>query len=323
MKAFVYKNYGSPEVLGVQQVDKPVPQSNEVLVKIHAVSLNPADWRMMRSRPFFIRFDTGFTKPKFGILGSDISGRVVAIGEDVTQFSIGDEVYGDIRVGGLADFAVTSEDSLMLKPENLSFDESAAVPKAANTALQAVRDFGKAQAGQSVLINGASGGIGTFALQIAKSLNLTLTGVSSTRNIELVRSLGADYTIDYTKSDFADGSHMYDLIIDLVGNRTVSDYKRALKPNGRALIVGFSTMSHMVWSLLKAMWVSKRSSQTIIPIDAKITQTYLSELKTMIESGALKPIIDRCYGFHQIPEAMSYLETGRARGKVVIRMNDQ
>ncbi len=271
------------------------------------------------ANPSYVRFDTGLTKPKFGILGSDIAGHVEAVGTNVTQFHVGDEVYGDIGRGGFAEYVVTTEDKLSFKPANLSFVEAAAVPKAGNTALQSVHDFGQVKASNSVLIKGASGGIGTFAIQIAKSAGAKVTAVNGKHDIELVRSLGADHIIDYTVSDFADGQHQYDLILDLVGNRTVNDYQRTLKPDGTALIVGFTTMGHMIGAIVKGMWASKKSTQIIKPMDAVITQAHLNDLKARVESGELKPIIDRSYEFDQIPEAMRYIETGHARGKVVVR----
>lgn len=320
MKAFVYEEYGPPDVLQLKEVHRPTPGADEVLVKINAVALNPADWRSLRSDPFFVRFDTGLVKPRNRILGADIAGCVEAVGANVTQFKPGDAVFADIGAGGFAEYVCTTEDKLVLKPSNLSFAEAAAVPKAANTALQALRDYGQTWAGQSILINGASGGVGTFAVQIAKSYGATVTGVCSTRNLDLVRSIGADQVIDYTEDDFASGDQTYDLILDVVGNRSVADYQRALNPDGVALLIGFTTMARMFKSILVGAWVSKRSHQKIAPMNANINQNDLGALKRMVEAGEVKPVIDRCYPFHEIPEAMTYLETGRARGKVAIRI---
>lgn len=320
MKAFVHEVYGSPDVLQLKELEKPVPDENEVLVKIHTVSLNQADLRLLKADPFLMRLGTGLFKPKFGITGSDIAGRVEVVGAKVKQFKPGDEVFGDIGKGGFAEYAITSEDKLCLKPTDLSFEEASAVPKAANTALQALRDTGRLQSGQKVLINGASGGVGIFAVQIAKSLGAEVIGVCSTRNLEMVSSIGADHVIDYTREDFANTNQTYDLILDTVVNRPIGDYQRALKLEGISVLVGFTAVSHMLKTILAGMWLSKTTAQTITPMDASINQNDLRVLKEMIEAGNLKPVIDRCYPFNDIAEAMSYLETGHARGKVVITL---
>ncbi|MDJ0753540.1 MAG: NAD(P)-dependent alcohol dehydrogenase [Ardenticatenaceae bacterium] len=316
MKAFKHERYGASDVLELQEVQKPVAGAGEVLVKTQAAALNPADWRTMRGDPFFIRLETGLFQPKFGILGADIAGRVEAVGPGVTRFKPGDEVFGDIGAGGFAEYACAPEEKFALKPTNLSLAEAAAVPKAAITALQGIRDYGQTQPGQTVLINGASGGVGTFAVQIAKSLGAIVTGVCSTRNLELVRSIGADHVVDYTREDFT--NQTYDLIFDAVGNRSVGDYQRALKPAGIGVIAGFTTLTHMVKIMLLGPWISKRGGQKIAPMNANINQKDLGFLKGLIEAGHVKPVIDRCYPFGQIPEAVAYLEKGHARGKVVI-----
>lgn len=318
MKAFVYEKYGSPNVLELRELEKPTPQADEVLVKIVAAAVNPTDWRSMRGDPFLVRLEAGLFKPKSGILGADIAGRVEAVGANVTQFKPGDEVFCDIRAGGFAEYACAAEDRLVLKPSNLSFAEAAAVPKAAITALQSLRDAGQTQPGQTVLINGASGGVGTFAVQIAKSFGAIVTGVCSTRNLEMVRSIGADHVVDYTKEDFTRRDQSYDLILDTVGNRSVADYQRALNPGGIGVIVGFTTMTHMFKTMLRGAWVSKRGNQKIAPMNANINQKDLDFLKGLIEAGDVKPVIDKCYPFGEIPDAVAYLEKGHARGKVII-----
>lgn len=318
MKAIVYTKYGSPDVLELKEVEKPMPKEDEVLVRVHAMSVNPADWRRMRGAPFLARLDTGLLKPKYRVLGADIAGRVDAVGANVTQFKPGDEVFGDISTGGFAEYACTTEDKFVLKPSNLSFEEAAAVPLAANTALQGLRDKGQIQPGQKVLVNGASGGVGTFAVQIAKSFGATVTGVCSTGNLDMVRSIGADHVVDYTKEDFTRNGHVYDLIFDAVGNCSVADYKRVLAPKGTCVIIGFTTMAHMFKVIFQATLVSKRGSQKIAPMNAHINQEDLDFLKGLIEADKIEPVIDRRYPFSEIPEAVEYLERGHGRGKVII-----
>jgi NADPH:quinone reductase-like Zn-dependent oxidoreductase len=233
MKAIVYTTYGSPEVLQLKDVEKPTPKDNHVLVKVHAASANPADWHLMRAEPFLARFANGLLKPKNTRLGADVAGRVKAVGRSVRRFQVGDAVFGELpldELGSFAEYVCVSEELLALKPAKLTFEQAAAVPLAAFTALQGLRDKGQIQPGQTVLINGASGGVGTFAVQIAKSFGTEVTGVCSTRNLDMVRSIGADHVIDYTQADFTNNGQRYDLIFDAVGNRSVSDYKRALRP---------------------------------------------------------------------------------------------
>lgn len=320
MKAIVYHEYGSSDVLKLEQVEKPIPSSDELLIKVEAISVNPADWRRMSSDPFFVRLDSGLFKPKQGILGADIAGRVEAVGANVKQFKPGDVVFGDISSGGFAEYACAPEDKFALKPFNLSFGEAAAVPLAGITALQGLRDNGQIQSGQTVLVNGASGGVGTFAVQIAKSFGATVTAVCSTRNLNLVQSIGADHVVDYTKEDFTQNGQTYDLIFDAVGNCSVADYQRVLNPNGICVVAGFTTMARMFKIMLLGTWVSKRDSQKIAPMNATMNQKDLGYLKGLIEAGDVKPVIDRCYPFSEIPEAMGYLQTGHARGKVTITM---
>ena len=326
MKAIVYTEYGSPDVLQLQEVAKPTPRVNEVLVKIHAASANPLDWHIMRGEPFLARLEAGLQKPKNTRLGADIAGRVEAVGRNVTQFQVGDEVFGDVfkdlaggGLGGFAEYVCTSEDALALKPARLTFEQAAAVPVAAFTALQGLRDKGQIRAGQKVLINGASGGVGTFAVQIAKSFGTEVTGVCSARNLDLVRSIGADQVIDYTREDFTRNGQHYDLIFDAVGNRSVSDYQRALSPNGICAVAGFTTLSRLFQVIALGAWVSNTGSQKIGLMDtAKPNKNDLVFIKELLEAGKIVSVIDRCYPLCEVPDAIRYLETGRARGKVVI-----
>ena len=321
MKAIVYTEYGSPDMLHLKDVEKPVPADDEVLVKVHAVSVNAADLHLLRADPFLIRLSSGFLKPKHTILGSDIAGRVEAVGSNVTQFKPGDEVFGDISAcgwGGFAEYACVRENALVLKPTNLSFEQAAAVPMAAVTALQGIRHAGQIRPGQKALINGASGGVGTFAVQLAKSFGAEVTAVCSTRNLETARSIGADHVIDYTQEDFATNGQQYDLILAANGDRSISDYKRALSPTGVYVQTGGS-MSQMTQAMIQGPWISMTGSKKMGNMGvAKPNQNDLAFMKDLLESGKVKPVIDRCYPLSEVPEALRYLEEGHARGKVVI-----
>ena len=322
MKAIVYTEYGPPEVLQLKEVEKPTPKDDEVLVKIHAASANPADWHLMRAEPFLARLANGLLKPKNPRLGADIAGRVEAIGRNVTQFQVGDEVFGDMSengLGGFAEYVCAPEELLALKPAKMTFEQAAAVPLAAFTALQGLRDKGQIQQGQKVLINGASGGVGTFAVQIAKSFGTEVTGVCSTRNLDMVRSIGADHVIDYTQEDFTQNGQRYDLIFDAVGNRSVSDYQRALSPNGICAVAGFTTLSRLFQVIFLGAWVSKTGSKKIGQMEtAKPNKKDLIVIKELLETGKVVPVIDRRYPLSEVAEAIRYLEEGHARGKVVI-----
>ena len=321
MKAIVYTEYGSPDMLQLKDVEKPVPADDEVLVKVHAVSVNAADLHLLRADPFLIRLSSGFLKPKHTILGSDIAGRVEAVGSNVTQFKPGDEVFGDISAcgwGGFAEYVCVRENALVLKPTNLSFEQAAAVPMAAVTALQGIRHAGQIRPGQKALINGASGGVGTFAVQLAKSFGAEVTAVCSTRNLETARSIGADHVIDYTKEDFATNGQQYDLILAANGDRSISDYKRALSPTGVYVQTGGS-MSQMTQAMIQGPWISMTGSKKMGNMGvAKPNQNDLVFMKELLESAKVKPVIDRCYPLSEVPEALRYLEEGHARGKVVI-----
>jgi NADPH:quinone reductase-like Zn-dependent oxidoreductase len=314
MKAFVYEKYGPPGVLRMAQVEKPAPDDREVLVKVLGISVNPADWHSMRGEPLFSRLTLGLLRPKHKILGVDIAGEVEAVGSGVTRFKPGDEVYANLLdhgYGGFAEYVSVPGDVVSLKPANLSFEEAAAVPMAAVTALQGLRQHGEIQPEQKVLVNGASGGVGHFAVQIAKSYGPEVTGVTSTRNIDLVRSLGADHVVDYTTTDFVRNGRRYDLILDTVGNRSVPDLRRALAEGGKAAVSGFTSMG-------KLMGVSLRGGKDIAMVKAQVTAKDLELLSELIEVGKVRPHIDRRSAFAEVPAAIAYVERGRARGKVVV-----
>ncbi len=316
MKAIVYTKYGPPDVLELKEAEKPTPKEDEVLVKVHAASVNAADWHLLRGKPFLVRLmGFGLLKPKKKILGSDIAGLVEAVGRNVKQFQPGDEVLG--MGGGFAEYVCAREDALALKPTNISFEEAAAVPIAAVTALQGLRDKGQIQSGQKVLINGASGGVGTFAVQIAKSFGADVTGVCSTRNLDMVRSIGADQVVDYTKEDFTQNGQRYDLILAANGYHSILDYKRALSPKGTYVMTGGS-MAQLFQAMLLGPWISMTGSKKMGNLMAKVNQKDLVFMKELLEAGKVKPVIDRRYPLSEVAEAVQYLEEGHAQGKVVI-----
>jgi NADPH:quinone reductase-like Zn-dependent oxidoreductase len=319
MKAIVYTKYGSPDVLQLKEVAKPTPKEDEVLIKVHAASLNARDWRLMRADPFLVRLMTGLLKPKNKMFGSEVAGRVEAIGRNVKQFQPGDEVFGDISQydnGAFAEYVSVPEDALALKPASMTFEQAAAVPAGALAALQALRDTGHIQPGQKVLINGASGGVGTFAVQISKSFGAEVTGVCSTRNLDMARSLGADHVIDYTQEDFTQNGQRYDLIIDNVGNPSVYKrfYKRSLTSKGIAVIVAGT----FFLQLFQGPWMSMTGPNKIVTYLTIPNQKDLLTIKELIEDGKVVPVIDKRYPLGEVPEAIRYLEEGHARGKVVI-----
>src|SRR5919106_3579932 len=314
MKAFLCEKYGPPETLRMAEVEKPAPDADEVLVKVLALSVNPADWHSMRGKPLFSRATLGLARPKHKILGGDIAGQVETVGSGITQFKPGDEVYANLLDhgnGGFAEYVSVPGDVTSLKPANLSFEEAAAVPMAGVTALQGLHQHGEIQPVQKVLINGASGGVGTFAVQIAKSYGPEVSGVTSTRNLDLVRSLGADHVVDYTTTDFTRSGRRYDLILDTVGNRSVPDLRRALAEGGKASVIGFTSVG-------KLLGVSLRGGKSIAQVAAHATTKDLEQLSELIEVGKVRPEIDRRYPFAEIPAAIAYLEQGRAKGKVVV-----
>jgi NADPH:quinone reductase-like Zn-dependent oxidoreductase len=320
MKAIVYKEYGSPDVLELKEVEKPTPRDDEVLVKVYAVSVNAADLHLLRADPFLIRFSSGLQKPKKQILGADIAGRVEEVGKNVKKFKPGDEVFGDISAcgwGGFAEYACARENALVLKPANISFEEAAAVPMAAVTALQGLRNKGNIQSGQKVLINGASGGVGTFAVQIAKSFGAEVTAVCSTGNMGMAHSIGADHVIDYTKEDFTQNGHRFGLILAANGYHPISDYKRVLTSNGIYVMTGGS-MDQLSQAMFQGAWISMTGNQKMGNLMAKPNQADLIFIKVLLEEGKVKPVIDRRYKLSEVPEALRYLEEGHAKGKVVI-----
>ena len=326
MKAMVNMKYGPPDVLELTEVERPTPKDDEVLLQVHAASVNPADWHLLRGDPYIARLQLGLRKPKETVLGCDVAGRVEAVGKNVTTLQPGEEVFGSPFMHGFGAFAErvsVSEDLLAPKPTNLSFEQVAAVPLAASTALQGLRDHGGIEPGHKVLIVGASGGVGTFAVQIAKSFDAEVTGVCSTRNVGLVRSLGADRVIDYTREDFARSGQKYDLVFQLAGTRSPSECRRALTSKGT--LVQISGESDGRWigpmdRIIKALVLSPFVSQKMASFTVKPNKEDLRFLTELIESGKLTPVIDRTYSLSETPEAIRYLESGHARGKVVILM---
>ena len=321
MKAIVYRNYGSPDVLRLEEVEKPIPAGNEVLIKVHASSVNPYDWHFMRGLPYPIRLFAGLGSPKVIRLGADVAGVVEAVGSSVKQFKPGDAIFGNGQ-GAFAEYVCAPESTLGLKPESRSFEQAASLPIAACTALQGLRDKGHIRAGHHVLVNGASGGMGTFAVQIAKSYSAVVTGVCSARNVEIVRSIGADHVIDYNRDDFTRGAERYDLILDAVGNRPLPALKRVLNPNGVIVMAGGIAGRWMVGVLsrsFQARWLSF-GDRKFIGMLAKIGREDLAILHDLMETGRITPVIDRRYTLSEVPDAIRYVEEGHARGKVVITM---
>lgn len=326
MNAFTHCDYGAPDVLRLENVEKPVPGDNEVLVKVRAVSVNPYDWHMVRGEPFLARLAGGLRKPAEIRVGIDYSGTIEAVGTNVTQFKPGDEVFGG-RNGAFAQYVRQRADGgIARKPANVTFEQAAGVNIAAVTALQSLRDRAQVRAGQKVLINGASGGVGTYMVQIAKTFGLDVTGVCSTRNVEMVRSLGADRVVDYTKEDFTASAERYDVILDNVGNRSLSEFRRVLKPEGKYIQIGaggpgdYSTVD-LLGRILSAKVQATLRSQDLGFFMAQSSQKDLTVLGEMMQSGKLKTVIDRQYPFRELPDALRYLETGRARGKVIVTVD--
>ena len=323
MQAIRYHEYGTAEVLRLEETKRPLPNDNQVLIKVRAASVNPLDWHYMRGTPYIIRLiESGLRTPVDPRLGTDVAGEVVAVGKNVTQFKLGDELFG-ASGGAFAEYAAVSQNRAVLKPANLTFEQAASVPVAALSALQALRDAGQIRAGQKVLINGASGGVGTFAVQIAKSFGAEVTGVCSTRNLDMVRSLGADHVIDYTKEDFTQGTQKYDLILDNVGNGSLSAYRRVMSPKGIFVGVGGGgpDAGGLIGPLagpIKGALYSPFVSQKFLSFLATVNTQDLTILKEMLETRKVTPVIDRTYQLSEVPTAIRYLEEGHARGKVVI-----
>lgn len=326
MKAIVCTKYGPPEVLQLTEVAKPTPKPDEVLIKVHAASVNMYDWHLLTADIFLVRLmGQGLLKPKKPIPGVDIAGRIEAVGSNVKQFQTGDDVYGDISAcenGGFAEYVAVPERAVALKPANLSFEEAAALPMAAVTALQGLRDQGQIQAGQKVLINGASGGVGTFAVQLAKAFGAEVTAVCSTRNVELARTLGADHVIDYTQEDFTQSGQRYDLILAANGYHPLAAYKRALTPHGIYVMVG-GTPAQIFQAMLLGSWLSENGGKKLGGFTAHANQQDLVTLKELVEAGKVMPVIDKCFSqLNEMPAALRYLGTGHARGKVVMTVNN-
>jgi NADPH:quinone reductase-like Zn-dependent oxidoreductase len=324
VKAIVRDSYGSPDVLELTDIDKPEPADDEVLLRVHAASVNPADWHILRGIPYIARMQFGLRKPKDRILGCDVAGHIEAVGKDVTMLQPGEEIFGSPFMHGLGAFAewvCISEDLLAPKPATLSFEQAAAVPLAALTALQALRDQGRIEPGHKVLIIGASGGVGTFAVQIAKSFDAEVSGVCSTRNMEMVRSLGADHVIDYTVEDFTHSGQTYDLIFQLAGTLSPSECRSALTSNGTLVISSGESEGRWIGPVervIKALVLSPFVSQKMVSFTVKPNKEDLQFLRQLIETGKLAPVIDRTYPLAEVPEAIRYLEDGHPRGKVVI-----
>lgn len=325
MKAFVYTRYGPPDVLHLEEVPTPRPGPGQVRVRVHAVALNAADWRMLRADPFLARFFAGLLRPRLGmrVLGADVAGTVEAVGAGVARLRPGDEVFGDLAMygfGGLAEHVCPPERAVVVKPAGLSFEEAAALPLAATTALQGLRDQAKVRPGEKVLVHGASGGVGAYAVQLAKALGAEVTAVCSTGKVDLARSLGADRVVDYTREDFARSGVRYDVVFAANGSRSIFDYRRALAPRGRYVMAG-GTWPQMRQAMLWGPLLSSKAGQRLGVLSAKATPEDLEALKDLVARGKLRPVIDRRFAFAETPEAFRYLEAGHAAGKVVIRVD--
>ena len=323
MKAVVYRCYGPPDVLEVADIEKPTPADDEVLVKVHAAALNPLDWHYMRGEPYLMRMSAGMGAPNSTRLGVDFAGTIEAVGRSVTRFKPGDEVFG-ARTGAFGEYVTVRESRVLVpKPVSMTFEQAASIPVAAATALQALRDKGRIQAGQKVLINGASGGVGTFAVQIAKSYGAEVTGVCSTRNVDMVRSIGADHVIDYTQEDYTKSDQRYDLIVDNVGNHPLLENRRVMKPKGILVIVGGPKTGKWIGPMtlpVKAALLNPFVSQEFVMILTDLTTQDMTLISDLMQAGKVTPVIDRRYPLSEVPEAIRYLETGRARGKIIVSM---
>jgi len=322
MKAIVYEKYGPPNVLQLREIEKPVPKENKVLIRIRAASVTFGDLAAVKGEPFMVRFTLGLRVPKFKTPGKDVAGEVEAVGSNVKEFKVGDAVFGDLSEcgwGAFAEYVSVPENAIVHKPANSPYEEAAAVPESAVVALQGLRELGHIQSGQKILIYGASGGIGTFAVQIAKSFGTHVTGVCSTRNLDLVSSLGADLVIDYTKEDFTQSGGQYDLILATAGYRSLFDYKRALAPGGHYVATG-GEMKQVFQPMLLGPWLST-GGRKMINLAMKPNKNDLTFVKDLIEVGKVKPVVDKCFPLSEVPEALRYYGQGRSRGKVVVTMD--
>jgi NADPH:quinone reductase-like Zn-dependent oxidoreductase len=325
MKAIVYRDFGSPDILRCEEIDKPIPGDNEVLIKVRAAAVNPLDWKLMKGGPFIVRLLLGLGKPKIKQPGVDVAGQVEAVGRNVTQFKPGDEVFGTCR-GAFAEYATSQsvpgmKSVLVRKPANVTFEQAASAPVAALTALQGLRDKGRIQQGQRVLINGAAGGVGTFAVQIAKSFGANVTGVCSTRNVNMVRSIGADQIIDYTQRDFTESGRRYDIVLDCVGNHSFSEWRRVLNPKGILVGVGAPAdvpLSRLLAGLIGALVRSVFVSQKIAIFIARVNQQDLTTVRELMVAGKVTPVIDKRYRLSEAREAFRYAAEGHTRGKLII-----
>jgi NADPH:quinone reductase-like Zn-dependent oxidoreductase len=317
MKAIIYREYGPADVLKLEDVATPTPRAHEVLVKVHAASVNSLDWRRMRAVPFLVRTDGGWLKPKDIRIGADIAGVVEAVGSEVKQFRPGDAVFGDVTAGAFAEYVCAKEKYIAIKPESVTFEAAASTPVAALTALQGLRDHGKIQAGQQVLVNGASGGVGTFAVQIAKSFGAKITGVCRTRNLDMVRSIGADHVIDYTREDFTRSGKQYDLIFDVAANHSIFGYQRALKPNGICVVAGFTTMAHLIHVMLLGGGKIRSMGS------ANVDTNDLAIIGDLLASNKIVPVIDKIYPLSETAGALRHFEEEHARGKIIISVAEK
>ena len=327
MKAIVYQGFGSSDILRCEEIDKPIPLDDEVLIKVRAASVNPLDWKLMKGGPFIFRLLLGMGKPKIRRPGVDVAGEVETVGRNVTQFKPGDDVFGTCR-GAFAEYATSRsvpgmKSVLVIKPVKVTFEQAASAPVAALTALQGLRDKGRIQQGQRVLINGAAGGVGTFAVQIAKSFGANVTGVCSTSNVDMVRSIGADQVIDYTQQDPTKSGHRYDIVLDCVGNHSFSEWRRVLNPKGILVGVGAPAdvpLSRLLAGLIGALVRSLFVSQKIAIFIARVNQRDLTTVRELMAAGKVTPVIDKRYRLSEAREAFRYTETGHARGKVIITL---
>ncbi len=322
MKAIFYREYGGPEVLRYEEIENPVPKDDEVLIKVHVASVNPLDWRLMSGKPAPLRLAMGLRKPRSGRPGVDVAGTVGTVGKNVTQFKTGDAVFGSCS-GAFAEYACAAESKIAMKPESVTFEDAASVNIAGLTALQGLRDKGKVRAGSKVLINGAAGGVGTFAVQLGRHFGAHVTGVCSTRNVDMVRALGADEVIDYTRDDFTKGEQRYDVILDCVGNHSFSEYRRVLNPEGRSVGVGAPhdvSMIALLGSIIKDVALSASGKQKSVMFIAKGSQSDLTLIGELIASGKVKPAIEKIYPLSEAPEAVRHVKAGHARGKVLIKV---
>jgi NADPH:quinone reductase-like Zn-dependent oxidoreductase len=323
MKAIVHHQYGSPDVLKLEEVAVPTPTDDEVLIKVHAVSINGSDWEGLRGKPLYARLG-GLRRPNNKVLGSDIAGRVEIAGKNIRQFQPGDEVFGEMPSyrGGFAEYVCVSEKALARKPARLTFEEAAAIPQGAVIALQGIRDQGQVRPGQSVLINGAGGSAGTFAVQLAKYYGAEVTGVDNTEKLDFIRSLGADHVIDYTRVDFTKNGKQYDMILDVIAHRSVFAYKRSLRPNGSYFMVGGSVAT-MFQMLLLSAWIRKTTGRKIRLLVVQRNQKDLAFMTELCATGKIIPVIDRRYPLSEVPEALRYVGEGHAKGKVVIEVSKE